>query len=556
MDIPTPKTIADIFFPYIHINSESGTASENLAGAYVHQFVASLPYFQVHLDQFGTHAIAGDPLQRGVVWALVRGRGKQTVVLIHHIDVVEIEDYGPFKELAFSPRELEAALRQNPAALHREAREDLTNGTYFWGRGTADMKGGGAIQMAILAEVSRAETFNGNLLLLAVPDEENLSTGARSAAALMAELKTRLGLNYVLMINSEPHQRKAGRVGILSGGSIGKIMPFVYVRGILAHGGKSPEGFNPLAILSDVVRRTEMSLDLAETRAGVGEMSPPPTWLMVRDSKAVYDVSMPLSAFGCLSLLTLSNRPQQVLSNLQYLCETAAADMTSKINQAADIFHQKTGRSPRGQRWESRVFSFESYLNREISARGAAFKDRYLELVASVTTALQRGELSAAAATWTILDQITQLDETSQPIVIVGLLPPFYPSVSHLDRPEYGVLIQGIGQTLDQLAQERWGQRYELEAYFTGISDLSYSSLSAAPEVEPVISRNMPLYGRYYSLPFDQISEISMPGINIGPWGKDFHKLTERVLKEDLLECTPALVMAAIQTVLGNSCPD
>ena len=31
-----------------------------------------------------------------------------------------------------------------------------------------------------------------------------------------------------------------------------------------------------------------------------------------------------------------------------------------------------------------------------------------------------------------------------------------------------------------------------------------------------------------------------MAGINIGPWGKDFHKLTERVYKEDLYERTPA----------------
>lgn len=55
----------------------------------------------------------------------------------------------------------------------------------------------------------------------------------------------------------------------------------------------------------------------------------------------------------------------------------------------------------------------------------------------------------------------------------------------------------------------------------------------------------MPLFGDYYDVPFEAIKEISMAGINIGPWGKDFHKLTERVNKEDLYERTPRILDAA-----------
>ena len=50
------------------------------------------------------------------------------------------------------------------------------------------------------------------------------------------------------------------------------------------------------------------------------------------------------------------------------------------------------------------------------------------------------------------------------------------------------------------------------------------------------VAGSMPLFGEYYDIPFEAIKEISMAGINIGPWGKDFHKLTERVYKEDLYE--------------------
>jgi len=45
--------------------------------------------------------------------------------------------------------------------------------------------------------------------------------------------------------------------------------------------------------------------------------------------------------------------------------------------------------------------------------------------------------------------------------------------------------------------------------------------------------------------------KIKMPCINIGPWGKDFHKLTERVLMEDLYERTPKILDYVIKHILN-----
>ena len=49
---------------------------------------------------------------------------------------------------------------------------------------------------------------------------------------------------------------------------------------------------------------------------------------------------------------------------------------------------------------------------------------------------------------------------------------------------------------------------------------------------------SMPLLGQYYDIPFEEIKEISMAGINIGPWGKDFpqadrESLQRRPLREN-----------------------
>ena len=88
------------------------------------------------------------------------------------------------------------------------------------------------------------------------------------------------------------------------------MMPFVYVRGFLSHAGKVFEGLNPVSVLSEIVTRTEINMDFAD--AVNGEAAPPPTWLYMKDSKDRYDVSMPLTARGCFSVLTCKQTPSEL----------------------------------------------------------------------------------------------------------------------------------------------------------------------------------------------------------------------------------------------------
>jgi arginine utilization protein RocB len=550
MNLSMSQRIKEIYYPYVGINSESGTAKEVQAGNYIHHFFENTPYFKAHPELFGSFVIEDDFYHRCVEWALLKGKGKKTIVLLQHSDVVEIGDYGLLKPLAFSPLELEQTLHKNADLLSPDARADLLSGRYIFGRGAADMKAGGAIQMATLEYQGSQDDFKGNILLIAVPDEENLSIGMRSAVSLLSNLKANYDLEYVLLINSEPHTRINDADGVISGGSIGKIMPFVYVRGILAHAGKSQQGFNPLSILGDVIRRTEMGLELADARTEAGEMTPLPTWLFARDGKETYDVSMPLSAFGCLNVLMYSNRPNEILQTIRQVCETSASETAEHINHAADVYNQVTGRRPRSKKWEPQVLSFEQYLKQLRTVCGDSFETSYRQINANNIAKLHQGEYTMISAAWAILDSLAEFSKAQQPEVVFGLVPPFYPTVSHLDRPEYSAAVQNVFSEIKSLALSKWGQTYSLEKYL-GISDLSYSSLNMSKGVEEIISQNMPLYGSIYNIPFRQLGEISMPCINVGPGGKDFHKMTERVLKEDLFERTPELLLTAIRTALG-----
>jgi len=549
------EEIRDILLGYVKAESITGSAAEKDAEAYFLSFFRAQPYWREHPELTGEREAADDPLRRAAAFAMVRGKGPDTIVLIHHYDVVTVEDYKRLKPLAFSPEALERELLKMKDSFPDEICEDLESGAYLYGRGVCDMKGGAAIQMALLrryGELARddPEALAGNLIVLAVPDEENLSVGMRTAVLLLDELRERMGLRYRMMINSEPHQRKDPATGVFSTGSVGKLLPFFYVRGYLAHVGKMFEGFNPINLLSAIVRKTEGSPAFSDVVGA--EAAPPPTWLFCRDQKLQYDVSMPLSAVGCLSVLTLNRTPGEVLGQLEALCGEAFDEVVEELNRNYAAFLRSTGREERRLPWRKRVESFSQLCREAEEAHGSAFRDGFRAEIQRLKRAAESGEASLVDCSFALTDYVFGFIDDLAPRVVYGLVPPYYPNVSNRFLDGLPETEKNIGAILEAFAAQSFGQRYVTEEFYTGISDLSYTSLSGSAEVLRTLRGAMPLLGSLYDLPAQEIERISMPCVNIGPWGKDFHKLTERVLKQDLYERMPRIIQYAIERILED----
>lgn len=544
------EEIQDILEGYLQVQSFTNSPAEKEAESFFVDFFAALPYFQAHPEHFGLFPIPQDPYQRNVSFAWVQGKGPKTVVLIHHYDVVEIEDFKRLKPLAFSPQLLEEALFTMQAALSHEAREDLVSRAYMYGRGVCDMKGGGAIQMALLRHYSGLSDFTGNVILLGLPDEENLSAGMRAAVLLLQQLQQTHQLSYQIMINSEPHQRRQADTGLFSQGSVGKIMPFVYIRGSLAHVGKIFEGFNPLGLLSEIVRQTEMNTDLSDRRGK--EAAPPPTWLYLRDGKQQYDVSIPLSAFGCFSLLSLEQMPYHSLSTLRRICEDSFAQVIRRMNHHYQTFTQLRQEPPGQLPWTAQVMDFGSLCREAEQNHGEEFLQAKQAYIHQLQQRVQKGDVSLIASHNELVEFVYTYIDDLRPRVVYGLIPPYYPNVTNDMLRDKQLNTDALLAHLIRYAQRSFGQKYQVEDYFTGISDLSYSSIQNGPQIIQSLRDSMPFFETSYDLPIQTMEAISMPCLNIGPWGKDFHKLTERVLKEDLFIQTPALLHQAVQYALGH----
>jgi len=536
--------IKDILYKYVGIQTFTNTAGERLVEDFFTDHFGQIEYFQQHPDFWGLYPLENDALGRNVCWAMVRGNSAKTVVLVHHYDIVDIEDFKMLKPFAFSPDVLAKELAKHREMLPPDAQKDLDEDTFVFCRGGCDMKAGGSIQYALLEAYSRLEDFEGNVIVIGVPDEENLSAGMRAADRLLAELKEKYGLEYLMMINSEPHQRKDFSKGVFSEGTVGKMMPFVYVRGFLSHAGKVFEGLNPVSVLSEIVTRTEINMAFAD--AVNGEAAPPPTWLYMKDSKDRYDVSMPLTAQGCFSVLTQKQTPAELLDRVRTTCEEGFAAVIDRMNENYADFCVKTGQPVKPLPWEVKVVNYGELYAEAESYGGEEFRKAYEEEMQSVLRDMQEGKVHMIEGNFRLIERIYDYIEDISPRVVYGLLPPYYPNVSNIYFDGIAPSARDMSERLNVYTEEMYDQQYTKEYFYTGICDLSYINIDDPQKQRDSVAGSMPLFGEYYDIPFEAIKEISMAGINIGPWGKDFHKLTERVYKEDLYERTPRILDHAI----------
>jgi arginine utilization protein RocB len=88
-----------------------------------------------------------------------------------------------------------------------------------------------------------------------------------------------------------------------------------------------------------------------------------------------------------------------------------------------------------------------------------------------------------------------------------------------------------------------------VKKFYPYISDLSFVSAPKG-EVLETIKGNMPALNRKTFLPLEDMQKLSLPVVNIGPFGEDAHKFTESLLKKYSFEVAPDLLYKTILNLL------
>lgn len=451
-----------------------------------------------------------------------------TVVLISHFDTVFVEEYGPIQEYAFAPDKLTEMLKSNIDMLPLEAGEDLLTGEYLFGRGTMDMKMGLALHMHIIEQAIHGD-WPVNILLVTVPDEEVISSGMRAAVPGIVEIQQTMGLNIKLFLNSEPSftQSPLDETHYIYSGSIGKILPGALFYGVPTHAGEPLSGMTSHFLSSYLTKKMEFSMRFMEYYED--ETTPLPICLQANDLKDNYSVQTSHHSYAFYNVFTLAQTAQDVMTKFKAVAEEAMAECGADYGEIC----RQNDTAPIG---EVKVLEYDELLNHFTEKHSAVQADELVKQVAAENHADER------LMTVMIADKLMEYCQELAPAVVLFYAPPYMPAVNSSEN----LLVQKlIGITKSEL-MDNYNYEVTSKHYFNGICDLSYVNYNPADDGWQAYKNNAPLWGEKYSIPFEAMQQLTAPVMNIGPFGKDPHKMTERLHKKNAFEMMPEVLSKVI----------
>ena len=422
------QKIYNLLRDFVAVESISCTRTEREASVFVRDYFAKFPHFQAHPEHFGIYDIPDDPYDRTIPYAFLKGNSANTAVIMGHFDVVDIEDYGEAKPLAFDLDHLAAKLAEMD--LPPDARADMESGEWLWARGVEDMKAGLVVNMVLLEEYAKmAEegTLPGCIFFMAVPDEESYSAGMRAGITLLSGFKDRYGLKLNVLMDPEPCIMTGDGRQIVDIGTVGKTMPVVMVQGVQAHVANKFNGFSPLSVISRIQRKTEESL--AFTDSYRGEATMPPTWANLRDLKKYYDVTIPHRAAGYMTVLSFQSTPDQIMEKMKAIAEESFREAAAAWNDLLQEYKGLVNIKPKEEFvLEPLVFSFGELCAKLKAEKGEAFEKFFAEEQAKIEARILAGDVNYPDSTVEFMEDVLNFADIKQPLVLLAFAPPYYPA--------------------------------------------------------------------------------------------------------------------------------
>ncbi len=527
----------DLAITFTRQPSVTGTPDEAAFGPWLANYLRGLDWLAPTAEIWTFPVADGDP--RHCVAALVRGTGSATVMLTGHYDTVTISDYGDLMPVATEPKALTAALLARVAGAAQgtraaRVRTDLETGQFLPGRGLLDMKAGLAAGLACMAGLMDAGALPGNLLFLAVPDEENASAGARGATRALPALLAERGLQLRAAINldaiADDGDGDEGRV--LALGTVGKVLPTALVIGTPVHSGFPLRGINAAVLAGAIAHRLEWAPELTDSEGA--SPGTPVSLLSLKDGKSGYDVTTPATAFAIWSVLNMSRDPASVLPRVATLIGEALTTCLHDLRKRA--LHADP--SVTGVMQDVPIILYSDLLAEtrmawpDIDNEQAKDARRLLATGASLPDICQ----ALTASLW-------NRSGRAGPAVVLGL-----GSVPYLATNLSDPAIDKVAQAVAASAPALYGTTLRCIPYFAGISDMSFFGQGQTHAFTD-LARQTPAWDVLVGLSASDIANV--PTLNLGPWGRDYHTPYERIAVDYGFRILPRLLMDLTKGILS-----
>lgn len=535
----------------VNIGSIVNTNGENEIAQALYTMISSFPYFIENPSYVIKPQTQNDVLERYNVMAFVKGtkgNSNRTVILMGHLDTVGIDDFTQLADLAFDPDQLLVELKKEK--LPPLVNEHAQSGDWMFGRGVLDMKSGVASNLYLLKYFSEhLEELDGNLVFLAECDEEDSSYGILSGVKDLKAWKDDHGFEYVAAVNSDfVSPRYAGdKNRYIYKGTVGKLLPSFFITGAETHVGSAFEGLDPNLIAAELTRQIDYNPDLCNE--ALGETTMPPVSLKQMDLKPNYTVQTALAAYVYYNFFIHSWTPKDVLVKLNEQAHIAFEKALKLYEERYQQFCKISGEPCRELQWQPRIMTYEEMERELIDAHGSEYTAHMVEFKDDL---LLDASLDLRMYAARVVEEAWKWMPDQSPAIIV-----FYSSL-------YSPRIEVAGETEDErnliealdaavkVVQPEYEEPIVVRSFFPYISDMSFVALSDDDEALDSASRNNPSWGTKFFVDYQEIRELNVPVINIGPYGLDAHKRYERMEIDYSVKIVPNLTYEVMRNLLAK----
>lgn len=519
----SPEALEELLCELVGWESRTFSQGERDFPVKLQEKLKLLNYFRAHPDQISLHE--ADEGRRSLA-ALYRHPDRdmtKTIVMLSHFDTVQTEEYGHLVPFAFDPKALTTMLAEVSDTVPEAARKDLLSGDYLFGRGVMDMKMGLVLHMHLI-ERAIAEEWKVNLLLVTVPDEEVNSVGMRTMVPEMLAIQERFDLKYALFLNSEPSftQRPGDETHYIYSGTMGKIMPGALFFGKETHVGEPLSGMTATYMSSYLSQ--EMEWNRAFREEHLGESTPLPVSLQLKDLKMEYSTQTPYRAAALYNIFTMKKDAGAVMNTFEEIVRRSVGRCQADYDRLCEREGMKGIKPVRVLRYDD-LFR---YVNEKFDE---TLTDEETRFILDEQNWDDREKSIRMAGEWMLL-----CPELA-PAVVIFYAPPYYPAVNS----SKDLKCQETVEALKKIGEDN-EFKVEHVHYFNGICDLSYVNYDQSNGEMGTYKANTPVWGKSYSVPFEDMSRLQAPVLNVGPFGKDPHQRTERLHRRNAFVHTPKML--------------
>jgi arginine utilization protein RocB len=379
-----------------------------------------------------------------------------------------------------------------------------------------------------------------------VPDEEGNSAGMLSAVQDLAALQIKRDWEFVAAIDTDfmTFRYPGDENRYVYVGTTGKLLPCFFIYGEETHVGEPFNGLDANLLASEVMRKIDMATDLCDIADG--EVSLPPISLHQRDNKTEYSVQTANTVNLYFNWPTHCSEPAAVLDKCRGKAlesfDAVIRHLNAEYEKFCALSHIPFQRLP----WKANVLTYDE-LYRQVKSEMGDKIDRILEELIERLRARNADDREVSMA---IVDEVHKNCSDKDSKIVVYFAPPYYPHNFVQDGDARSdVLLSAVEQAVAQ-AKKSFDYPIVTRKFYPYISDLSYCGIAAAEHMDK-LTENMPAWQLTYHLPVQEIQSISMPVVNIGPYGKDAHKLSERISTDYSFDAMPLILRRTIEILLG-----